>query len=165
MHRADEIIPRMPRGQFANPFFVAGQIIHLERQADGELWKFLLRPADFGDVFIELVGAHPPVVEVVLPHRRMVGEADFRQTDFHRPGGRIPPARRRRAGRAACACGNRRAKTCRKVSRVEGRVVRIKNRFRPWLLHRGRKFAVAGVLQKERNLREFRPAAANLNGW
>ena len=54
MHRADEIIPRMPRGESANPVLVTGQIIHLQREADGELRKILLRLADFGDVFIEL---------------------------------------------------------------------------------------------------------------
>ena len=101
MHRADEIIPRMPRGEFADPILVTGQIIHFEREADGQLRKILLRLADLGDVFVELVGVHPPVVEIVLRHRRMVGEADFRQADgqrargvFARLAGRVPAKRR-----------------------------------------------------------------------
>ena len=84
MDRADEIIPRMPRRQVANPVFVAGQIIHFEREADGQLRKILLHLADFGDVFIEFVGVHPPVVEIILWHRRMIREADFLESKCQR---------------------------------------------------------------------------------
>ena len=56
MHRSDEIIPRMSRGESANPILVTRQIIHFEREADGELRKILLHLSDFGDVFIELTG-------------------------------------------------------------------------------------------------------------
>ena len=45
------------------------------------LRKILLRLADFFDVFAKLTQIHPPVVKIVLPHRRMVGEADFGQSD------------------------------------------------------------------------------------
>ena len=54
MHRADEIIPRMPRRKVADPVLVTGQIIHFQRQPDGQLGKILLRLADFGDVFVQL---------------------------------------------------------------------------------------------------------------
>ena len=81
MHRADEIIPRMPGGEFTDPILVAGQIIHFQREPDGELGKIPLRFADFFDVFGKLIQIHPPVVEIVLAHRRMVGEANFSQSD------------------------------------------------------------------------------------
>ena len=84
MHAADEIIPRLPRGELANPIFVAGQVIHFEREADLELWKFFLCAADFGDVFIQLTVRHAPVIEVIAGHGRMVREANFREADFHR---------------------------------------------------------------------------------
>ena len=72
MHGADEIIPRMPRGEFANPLHAVGQEIHFEGEADGELRMIAPRLADFGDVFVELVIAHAPVVESVLAHGRVV---------------------------------------------------------------------------------------------
>ena len=91
----------MPRGEFANPILVAGQIIHFEREPDGELRKILPRLADFFDVFIQLIQIHPPVVEIVLPHRRVVGEANLRQPDgdgafckFDRLAGRVAAERR-----------------------------------------------------------------------
>ena len=101
MHAADEIIPRMPRGQLADPILVAGQIIHFQREADGELRKGFLRPPDFGDVFIKLPVEHPPAVEILLRHRRMVGKADLRQTQrdglagiIHRLARRVAAERR-----------------------------------------------------------------------
>ena len=69
----------MPRGEVADPVFLAGQIVHLQREADGELRVAFLREPDLGHVFIELGIAHPPVIEVVAGHGRMVGEADFRK--------------------------------------------------------------------------------------
>ena len=84
MHRADEIIPRMARGEVANPVFVAGQIIHFEREADGQLRKILLYPADFGNVLVQFVGIHPPVIKIVLRHRRMIRKTDFLESEFQR---------------------------------------------------------------------------------
>jgi len=69
MHRTDEIIPGHARGEFADPILVAGQVIHFEREPDGELRKRLLREPDLGNVFIELRKIHPPVVKAVAPHR------------------------------------------------------------------------------------------------
>ncbi len=77
MDRADEIIPRLPRGEIANPVLVARQVIHFERKADGEPRELALRAAHFLDVFIKLMVQHAPVVEVVAAHGRMIGEADF----------------------------------------------------------------------------------------
>jgi len=101
MHRADEVIPRMPRGEFADPVLVAGQVIHFQREPDGELWKILLRLADLFDVFVQLNLIHPPIVKIVLPHRRMVGEADLVQSDgdsvfriLNRLAGRVAAERR-----------------------------------------------------------------------
>ena len=79
MHGADEIIPRMQRGEFADPFLLAGQIIPFERELDGEPGKILLRLTDFRDVFREADAVHAPEVEIVLAHGRMVGEANFRE--------------------------------------------------------------------------------------
>ena len=45
-------------------------------------WRQERRAADLGDVLVELIGAHPPVVEIVAAHRGMVGEADFFQAKF-----------------------------------------------------------------------------------
>jgi len=60
-----------------------------------------LRPPDFGDVFVQLIGTHPPVVKIIARHRRMIGEADFRQAKFdgaagiiHRLAGRMAAERR-----------------------------------------------------------------------
>jgi len=87
MDGADEIIPGMARGEVADPVLVAGQIIHFQRQADGELRKFLLGQPDLGDVFIELASEHPPVVEIIALHGRMIGEPNFRQAEFHGAAG------------------------------------------------------------------------------
>ena len=84
MNRADEIIPWMARGEVPNPVFAAGQIIHFEREADGQLREILLRLADFPDVFVQLIGAHPPIVEIVARHRRVVGKANFIESKFKR---------------------------------------------------------------------------------
>jgi len=41
MHRADEVIPRMPRAASSADSSPrgAGQVIHFQREPDGELWK------------------------------------------------------------------------------------------------------------------------------
>ena len=80
MHGADEVIPRMARGEVANPFLLAGQVVHFETEADDETGMVALRAAHARHVVVELIGAHPPVVEIIAPHGRMIGEADFLQS-------------------------------------------------------------------------------------
>ena len=65
------------------------------------LWKILLHFADFGDVFVQFTGVHPPVVEIIPGHGRMIGEADFLETQFQgasdiflRLAGRVAAKRR-----------------------------------------------------------------------
>ncbi len=79
MDGADEVIPGMAPAQFADPIFAAGQVVHFEGEADGEGRVGLARLFNLGDVGVELVGAHAPVVEVVFGHGVVVGEADFGQ--------------------------------------------------------------------------------------
>ena len=82
MNGADEVIPRMTCGEFADPLFVAGQVIDFEGEFDGELGELALGVADFADVFVELIGAHAPIVEVVARHRGVVGESDLGEAEF-----------------------------------------------------------------------------------
>ena len=79
MDRADEIVPRMPAGQFPDPILLARQVVDFKREPDGQFRTIALRLADALNVFFELVEPHPPVVEIIRPHRRMVAEADFLQ--------------------------------------------------------------------------------------
>ena len=79
MDGANKVIPGMHRGEFADPGLMAGEVIHLESEADGQLGKFLLGNPDFGDVLIELREVHPPNVEIVLAHGGVVGETDLRK--------------------------------------------------------------------------------------
>ena len=97
MHGADEIIPRMPRGELANPVALSGKKIHFQSHPDRELRKGFLCQPHFGDVFTELPVEHPPVVEIVARQRRVVGETNFRQTELdgvarviHRFARRVP---------------------------------------------------------------------------
>ena len=46
MHGADEVIPRMARGQFANPFLLAGQVIHFETKTDDQRGVLALRTTE-----------------------------------------------------------------------------------------------------------------------
>ena len=109
MHGADEIVPGMARGELADPRLVPRQIIHLEGQTDGELRELFPGEADLGDVFIELIGPHTPVVEIVLAHGGMVGKANLGEAEFHGAAGVFGPVRRRHDGKAGCACDNRQA--------------------------------------------------------
>ena len=91
----------MTSGILKTGILVAGQVIHLQREADGQLRKLFLRAADFGDVFVQLRKIHAPVVEIILTHRRVVGESDFRQAErdgaarvIHRLAGRVAAERR-----------------------------------------------------------------------
>src|SRR6185295_1643929 len=84
MDRADEIIPGMAGGKMANPVFVAGDVIDFEPELDFELGIFPLRAPDFFNVFVELIEAHAPVVEIVPLHRAMVGDTDFGKADLER---------------------------------------------------------------------------------
>ena len=79
----------MSRGEIANPILVAGQIIHLHREADGELRELALRPADFLHVFVELPIEHAPVIEIIARHRRVIGETNFGETQLHGAAGVI----------------------------------------------------------------------------
>ena len=81
MHGADEVIPRLARGQLANPLFLAGQVIHFQPETDDERGVFALRAADFFHVLIKLIGAHPPVVEIITTHRRVIGETDLGESE------------------------------------------------------------------------------------
>ena len=58
----------MARSEFANPVFLAGQIIHFEGEFDGELRMVAAGFADALDIVVELVEAHAPIVEVVAAH-------------------------------------------------------------------------------------------------
>ena len=44
--------------------------------------KIFLREPDLGDVFIKLIVSHPPVVEIIARHWRVVGKTDFSQAKF-----------------------------------------------------------------------------------
>ncbi len=101
MHGANEIIPRMTRGQFANPFLLAWQIINLKREPNRKLWKLLPRVAHLLDVFIQLIETHTPVVKIIPPHRRVVRETDFRKAEFEGAPGVIH-------GFAGCVTAKRR---------------------------------------------------------
>ncbi len=91
----------MPRRQLANPVLVAGQEIDLQRQPDDEGGEIPLGAPDLLDIFIQLIQAHAPVVEIVPLHRRMIGKADFIQAQLERARGvfhrlaRGMPAKRR----------------------------------------------------------------------
>jgi hypothetical protein len=88
---------------------VAGQIIHFEREADGQLRKILLRLADFGDVFIEFVAKF---IRQLSKSSCGIGAWSEKPISLNPSASarrHIPPARRARGGRAACACDNRRA--------------------------------------------------------
>ena len=41
----------------------------------------LLRPPHFFHVFVQLIEAHPPVVEIIPAHGRMIAEADLAQAE------------------------------------------------------------------------------------
>jgi hypothetical protein len=69
MNRSDEIIPWVHRREFTNPIFVSGNVIDLKAQPDRERRVIALCVAHFLDVFTELVEAHPPIVEIIAPHR------------------------------------------------------------------------------------------------
>ena len=73
----------MQRSELADPFLLAREVIHFERKTNGELREILLCFADFLHIFAELVEAHAPIVEIIPAHWGMVGEADFRETEFH----------------------------------------------------------------------------------
>ncbi len=83
MDRADKIIPGMARRQVTNPLLMTGQEIDFHGQLDDEVGELFLSAADFLDVLIQLIQAHAPFVEIVLLHRRMVGEADFIKPQFN----------------------------------------------------------------------------------
>lgn len=87
MDGADEVIPRMTSGELANPIFVAREVIDFEGEFDFELGDIALGLADFFDVFIELVEAHAPVIEIVAIHGAVIGEADFAEADLGGVGG------------------------------------------------------------------------------
>jgi hypothetical protein len=87
MDRTDEVVPGMASGEFADPIFVVGQVIDFETEFDGEGGVVALGLVDALDVAIKLVEAHAPVVEAVLTHGRMVGEADLGQADLQGVGG------------------------------------------------------------------------------
>ena len=101
MHRADEIIPRMPRGQIADPWLVTGQIIHFQRQLNRQAGMILLGFAHFFDIFIQLILTHVPIVVIVANHRVMIRETDFLEAKLHRLRGVVRrltdgvPAKRR----------------------------------------------------------------------
>ena len=96
MHGADEIIPRMPRGEFANPILVAGQIIHFQREPDGQLREIPLRLADFVDVFVQPIRIHPPVRRNYPAASANGRKSRFPSGRWRRRALRIPPARPRR---------------------------------------------------------------------
>ena len=77
MDGADEVIPRVTRGQVPHPIFVAGEVIHFQGELDDEVGMVAAGLIDLGDVGFEVGGLHAPVVEVVAGHGIVVREADF----------------------------------------------------------------------------------------
>jgi len=75
----------MTAGQVLDPGLEAGQVIDFQTEADVEIRVVLTRFLHPGDVEVQLFRWHAPIVEVVLRHRRVVGETDFLKPD---PAGR-----------------------------------------------------------------------------
>src|ERR1043166_1323443 len=74
---------------------MAWEIINLQREANRQLGEFPLRLAHFFHILIELIQAHPPVVEIIPRHRRMIGEADLAQPGLECARGQLPRLARR----------------------------------------------------------------------
>ena len=87
MHGADQIVPGMARGQFANPVFVTGQVINFEGKLDGEPGMIAPGLADLFHVFIQLIKAHPPIIKVIPAHGRVIREADLPEAELRRARG------------------------------------------------------------------------------
>ena len=81
MDGADEVIPGVTVGEVPNPVFAAGQVIHLEAKLDDKVGMVVAGMLDTGDILVEFGGPHAPIVEVVLRHRGVVGEADLLQAE------------------------------------------------------------------------------------
>ena len=76
MHAAEEVIPRMQGGEFANPIFPAGNEFDFQTQLDRKLRKLFLRVAHPADVGVEIFDLHRPV-GIAIAERRMVGAANL----------------------------------------------------------------------------------------
>src|SRR5687767_6975032 len=79
MDGPDEVIPRMTPGEFTDPILLPGEIIHFQSETDDELRMLALRAPDLLNIIIELISAHSPVIKVIAPHRRVVGESNLGQ--------------------------------------------------------------------------------------
>ena len=87
MDGADQVVPRMPRRQLANPLFVPGQIIDFQGDADVQVLVVSTRLFDLLDVLVEVAEEHAPVVKVIPRHGTVFGEADLRQAQLDRLSG------------------------------------------------------------------------------
>ena len=82
MHRADQVVPGMPRRQLTNPVLVAGEVIHFQRQLDDQPGVIAPRPGYLLDVSIHIAEQHSPVVEIIARHWTVFRKSDFLQTQF-----------------------------------------------------------------------------------
>ena len=84
MDRTNQIIPRVALGQRANPLFLPREVIHFQAELDLQLGEIPLGLADFFHILIQLAKTHPPIIKIVLLHRGMIREANFRQANLQR---------------------------------------------------------------------------------
>ena len=89
MHGPNQIIPRMPRCQLTKPILMARNIIHLQRQLNRKTGVVPPRLFDFGDILIELVLSHVPIIEIIAVHRVVVGKSNFLEAKLHRLRGQL----------------------------------------------------------------------------
>ena len=86
MDRADEIVPGMARGQFANPGFLAGNKINFHGQFDGQPRVIATSLLAFFNVFIKICLKHVPIIPIIPRHGVVFGKADFGETERERLG-------------------------------------------------------------------------------
>jgi len=76
MDAAEDKIPRIHAGEFANPVFPTGEEVHFQAEFDREQRELLLRVVHPADIGIE-VGQFQVPIGIAVSQWRMVGKADF----------------------------------------------------------------------------------------
>ena len=89
MHRADEVIPGRARCEILDPVLMAGDVIHLQPQTDGERRMIPPRLLDLRHIGIEVTQQHAPVIEIIARHRIMLRETNLREAELDRLGGQF----------------------------------------------------------------------------
>lgn len=73
---AEDKVPRVHAGEFANPVFPAGEEIHFQAEFDREQRELFLRVVHPADIGVE-VGQFQVPIGIAVAQWRMVGKADF----------------------------------------------------------------------------------------